>query len=252
MNGLDIIKARAFLGGGGGSGGSGVGVKVTPLTVTENGTYTAESGMAYSPVTVNVAAQGGGGDLDALIDRSITEVHNNANKVGTYAFYSCTKLITVDFPNATSAESRAFENCSALKSLNIPNAYSIGMSAFANCSGLESVELPKVSEILGSAFKGCGNLKTVDIHSTVSLTGASFSGCNVLNSFILRSSEVSTLLATNVFTSTNLKIYVPSALVDTYKAATNWSTYASRFRALEDYTVDGTIYGEMDWAKMAA
>jgi hypothetical protein len=30
-------------------------------------------------------------------------------------------------------------------------------------------------------------------------------------------------------------IYVPSALVDQYKAATNWSTYASQIRAIEDY-----------------
>ena len=28
-------------------------------------------------------------------------------------------------------------------------------------------------------------------------------------------------------------IYVPSALLDTYKAATGWSTYASSFKAIE-------------------
>ena len=41
-------------------------------------------------------------------------------------------------------------------------------------------------------------------------------------------------------------IYVPAALVDSYKVATNWSTYAAQFRALEDYTVDGTTMGELD------
>lgn len=30
-------------------------------------------------------------------------------------------------------------------------------------------------------------------------------------------------------------IYVPAALVDSYKAATNWSTYADQIRAIEDY-----------------
>lgn len=39
-------------------------------------------------------------------------------------------------------------------------------------------------------------------------------------------------------------------LVDTYKADTNWSTYAAQFRALEDYTVDGTITGELDESKI--
>lgn len=30
-------------------------------------------------------------------------------------------------------------------------------------------------------------------------------------------------------------IYVPDALVDSYKAATNWSTYASQIRPLSEY-----------------
>jgi hypothetical protein len=45
-------------------------------------------------------------------------------------------------------------------------------------------------------------------------------------------------------------IYVPADLVDSYKAATNWSTFAAQFRALEDYTVDGTITGELDITKI--
>lgn len=39
---------------------SGTPTTITPLNVTENGTYTAPTGTAYSPVTVNVS--GGGGD----------------------------------------------------------------------------------------------------------------------------------------------------------------------------------------------
>ena len=45
-------------------------------------------------------------------------------------------------------------------------------------------------------------------------------------------------------------IYVPSTLVETYKTATNWSTFANQFRALEDYTVDGTTTGELDESKI--
>jgi hypothetical protein len=30
-------------------------------------------------------------------------------------------------------------------------------------------------------------------------------------------------------------IYVPAALIEDYKAATNWSLYADQFRAIEDY-----------------
>lgn len=38
------------------AGGGGSSVEVEALTVTENGTYTAQEGKAYSPVTVNVAS----------------------------------------------------------------------------------------------------------------------------------------------------------------------------------------------------
>ena len=45
-------------------------------------------------------------------------------------------------------------------------------------------------------------------------------------------------------------IYVPRALVNDYKAATTWAQYADKFRALEDYTVDGTTTGELDTTKI--
>lgn len=37
-----------------GSGGGGSGITVEPITITQNGTTTAPSGKAYSPITVNV------------------------------------------------------------------------------------------------------------------------------------------------------------------------------------------------------
>ena len=49
-----------------------------------------------------------------------------------------------------------------------------------------------------------------------------------------------TLKNISAFNSTPIKsgtgyIYVPMSLVDTYKSATNWSTFANQFRAIEDY-----------------
>ena len=43
------------------------GVTVSPLSVTDNGTYTAPSGTAYSPVMVNVSGGGGGPSTDAQV-----------------------------------------------------------------------------------------------------------------------------------------------------------------------------------------
>ena len=172
------------------------------------------------PVAVSdMAAQiegiqaGGGGDdvLDALIDRSITEISSSsATSIGSYAFYSCSSLTTVDFPVATSIGTSAFQNCSSLTTANFPVATSIRTSAFQYCRSLKSL--------------------------------------------LLRNNKVCTLSNTNTFNSTPISsgtgyIYVPSELIEQYKTANNWSTYASRFRALEAYTVDGTITGELDPAR---
>lgn len=55
---------------------------------------------------------------------------------------------------------------------------------------------------------------------------------------ILRSPTMCTIVHTNAFTGTPIAsgtgyIYVPSALVDTYK--TKWSAFANQIRAIEDY-----------------
>lgn len=54
---MSILGNPILMGGNGGGGGG----NIQPLSVTQNGTYTASGGVdGYSPVTVNV--QGGGGD----------------------------------------------------------------------------------------------------------------------------------------------------------------------------------------------
>ena len=57
---------------------------------------------------------------------------------------------------------------------------------------------------------------------------------------IIRSTTISILSATNALTDTKIArgegaIYVPTNLVDTYKAASNWSTYASQIYPISAY-----------------
>lgn len=52
----DKTFAEATSGGGGGSSE----ITIEPITITQNGTTTAPSGKAYSPITVNVPASGSG------------------------------------------------------------------------------------------------------------------------------------------------------------------------------------------------
>lgn len=74
-----IILTQIFEGGGGGSS-----VDVEPLSITANGTYTAETGKAYSPVTANVPNSYAAGDEGkvvsngALVSQTSTTITENS------------------------------------------------------------------------------------------------------------------------------------------------------------------------------
>ena len=173
--------------------------------------------------------------LDSLITRTITEYETNRlTYVGSNAFANCTKLVNVNLPLVTKIGYCGFYYCHALKNIYIPLVTTIENDAFQACRVLEMIDLPNVTSIGSRPFVNCYELKTV----------------------ILRSETMCTLGQHNEpFYNTPIAkgtgyIYVPRALIDTYTADSVWSTFADQFRALEDYTVDGTITGELDSSKI--
>ena len=194
--------------------------------------------------------------IDALIDRSITEISSSsATSIGDGAFESCSSLTTANFPAAIYIGSYAFEFCSSLTTANFPAAIYIGSYAFESCSSLTTVDFPVATSIGDSAFVFCSALTTADFPAATSIGVIAFDSCGALKSLLLRGNNVCTLTDKNAFNSTPIQsgtgyIYVPSALIEQYKVATNWSTYAAQFRALENYTVDGTVTGELDPSKV--
>lgn len=67
-----------------------------------------------------------------------------------------------------------------------------------------------------------------------------FNGCTAFVALILAKTTLVPLTDVNAFENSTVAtgtgyIYVPSALVSEYKTATNWVTYASQIRAIEDY-----------------
>lgn len=60
-----------------------------------------------------------------------------------------------------------------------------------------------------------------------------------LTTLILRHPEVVTLSATSYLSFTKIPtsgyVYVPATLLEQYKIATNWTVFADRIRAIEDY-----------------
>ena len=221
------------------------------LEITENGSYDITQ---LERVEVNIES-GGGGDVDGLIDGSITEITSEVTDIRSYAFSYCAKLVSANFPNATSMGASALRNCSSLESASIPNVREIKAeafsycsslknieatnaryiydSAFRNCTALENVVFPSVTQVSTNVFYGCTMLYKVDFPEVSTLTGYAFQNCTKLEALILRRTDKVCSLSAKLTISPY--IYVPRALKSQYSSATNWSFSADRIRAIEDY-----------------
>ena len=112
----------------------------------------------------------------------------------------------------------------------------------------------QIDQVGAYTFYGCATLRNVDLPKTSTIEANAFGSCSALLTMVLRGSNVATL-GSNALVSTPIAsgsgyVYVPSGLIDSYKSATNWSLYADQFRALENYTVDGTSDSELDETKI--
>ena len=159
-----------------------------------------------------------------------------ATSIEYNAFYSCSALTNVSFPLVTSIGSSTFYNCGALTNVSFPLLTSIGSSAFKNCSALTNVSFPLVTSIEDYGFQYCYSLTSVELPSILSIATYAFGNCGKLKTMCIgtKSSIVCTLLAIDAIPSNVTKIYVPFPLLDEYKTATNWSSFANKITAYEE------------------
>ena len=194
---------------------------------------------------VQAIQAGGGGteDIARQIVEGTIETYSNEEitviKDGT--FNNAKKLKTVTCPNVTNIGNGSFSYTTALESVTTENVTFIGSSAFIY-SGIHELILPKLKTAYSNIAQYSTNLVKVDIGSSYSwsIEVGWFYADSALETFILRATALISLRSTNAFAGTPIAsgsgyIYVPADLVDTYKAATNWATYAGQIRAIEDY-----------------
>lgn len=218
---------------------------------------------------------GGGDLLPAIINRTVAEVNDSTIvSVGQYAFYACdnlrtlrltacqevqdngiyycTKLTSVELPACTRVGGTGFYMCSELTSINLPMCTYAGYRAFQSCRSLKTVKLPICETIGAQCFISCYYVESIDIGFCTNIYAKTFSDCCSLKALVIRTNQVCQLANTNAFeycyhilgtvnatyNPDGLKdgyIYVPDALVEDYKAATNWSTYADQIKPLSEY-----------------
>ena len=183
------------------------------------------------------------------------EIGHGVVEIGDYGFANCYALASIFIPDGvTSIGTYAFSQCNSLTEITVPaSVTSIGELAFYYCSSIENIVVPVtgksmcgmgsralreltilngVESIAENAFFQCVNLTSIDIPASVmSIEAMSFRGCQSLKAVYFTShSTVPTLVDSSAFGAIpdDCEFFVPAALVDEWKAATNWSTYASQ------------------------
>lgn len=215
--------------------------------------------LCYSLVSITIPVgviNIGNYALQNCASLAFVTVPNGVSGISDFTASNCSHLVSIAIPDGvTSIGSSAFSDCSSLTSITIPDSVtSIGVSAFQDCSALASITIPdgvtkiesstfqnskraasitipdSVTSIGGNAFTGCVSLAFIAIPPGVAqIFGSAFSSCAGVRFYdFSRHTAVPTLKTTNVFSSipADCEIRVPAALVDEWKAATNWATYA--------------------------
>lgn len=184
---------------------------------------------------------------------SLTDVTipNSVTSIEIGAFYNCYSLTDIIIPGSvTSIGNGAFASCYSLTNITIPNSVtSIGNKAFQNCYALTNITIPSsVTSISSSAFSNCSSLTNITIPNSVTSIGSSaFESCySIIRYDFSQHASIPTLSNTNAFNNINgiCKIIVPDNLYDSWKAATNWSTYADYIYKASEVNSGGSGGGE--------
>ena len=160
--------------------------------------------------------------------------------IGVYAFSGCTNLETINLPvGITSIGDHAFTDCTKLHlpedTLYLPNLTGLGRMNYNGGLSIKHItDLGSITAIEDHCFNGWSLLEDVVLPGTVtSIDSYAFDGCTNLLSLTVNATTPPSL-GGNVFRNCSklAHIYVPAASVETYKAASGWSTYASIISAI--------------------
>ena len=154
------------------------------------------------------------------------------------------------------------QNLTNITQMDVSNGIEF-QSMFSNCYKLTEIKLNNSSATKKTyaMFYNCLNLKKIDLNYyycnnntnkySLRICGEEFGQCKVLEAVILRSfySETPELGYLAFGSSTKMLngtgyVYVPRNMIETLQSSEGWNKL--QFRALEDYTVDGTTTGEFD------
>ena len=234
---------------------------------TKGGTIPQNKNMVNLTTAIASIPAGGGrddnwdkvysGETTQVYDGNITSLRVNALLPASSSY---TYITGIDFPNLIEINTSAFANQDKITSFNLPKLKTInGSSNFSVCTGYTEIKLPSLDTLLStgsqSVFQSNTSVKKIDLGNNQTSVSGQFGGNMFryntnLKALILRWNNVIQISASTALRDTGIAsgtgyIYVPSNLVNSYKSTIYWSTYPNQIRAIEDYSDDGTVEGNI-------
>ena len=204
----------------------------------------------------------------AYIYSFLKRVHVGANcAIQSYAFAKCSCLESATIPKDAEIGGEEFSECYNLRFLAIPRGYGITVNTsgyitrdWTKCYALQRVSLPHGVKGLSQCFQYCYSLNSIVVPESVkSFAYGTFNYCYSLMHVVAppslthigelafqyctslkvldcsRCMQVPDLAGKTFNNAGAVKVVVPDTLYDEWRAATNWSTYASRIIKKSDW-----------------
>ena len=185
--------------------------------------------------------------------------------IGDYAFAGLSNLVSISMPSLTAVSESGFRAASSLSEVSLPAVLATNGNAFtnngalealylpeltllnssplvANMTALKEVRLPKNTSSMASMFSVCTNLELIDAGVTATLgQNLTITHFSKLKTLILRNATtVVTPVNSAIFNASSPiakgtgKILVPSGMMASYKADSNWGAFSDVIEAIED------------------
>lgn len=221
---------------------------INALTAYANETTGASDTTLSDAVESLVAGYGGGGGdfLDPAYPSG--ELTTDATTFMAGLCYGRTRITKVSGPNVTLIKAQAFTNAQNLQEVFFPKANFDGGNHFTGCANLKGLVLPSNTATPYQFCMRAYKLQYVDMIGGA-VQNQAFNNANALTLVILRSTILCGLYTLNAFENTPFQgynsktgtLYVPSALVESYKTAGNWKTLYEA-GTMTILPIEGSIY----------
>lgn len=215
---------------------------VTKIAASVFANYTELTSISL-PDSIETIGQNAFGMCENL---TLSALPASLKTLGDGAFANSAITVSALPEGLTAIGNTCFTSCNNIESVVIPaSVTSLGFGVWSPCTGLKSVTVNAAILLDSWTFSDCKLLSKITINGGASIAGDTFGTTADTGAMIIRYADGIVQLTSeynhsnysdvHIGTST-FPVYVPDALLDSYKTATNWSKIADNIKALSTYT----------------